>query len=208
MKSRRIILFAFSVIPLLVLVVGIIGTTGCMPGASKKYFQLYLPHEGTAPGIKINKTILVQTVKIESIYDDYRIVYRNSPFQLNYYSYNFWIKKPGFMIKDILMDYLIRRNIFTGVTAEFSEGEPDYVLKTTVYILEEYDNPEYWSAHVKMKYEISHFKTGESLVVHTFDRVKQLSKKNIIHLPIEISYIMREEIEVLLKQLYPVLEKK
>jgi uncharacterized lipoprotein YmbA len=180
--------------------------TGCISSVGKEYFQLYLPQNSTAAAggettQQIDKILLVESVEVDPIYSDYRMVYRTSPFHLNYYSYKYWIKRPGLLIRESIVDYFSKNNIFKKVIAGFAEGEPDVQLKAVVHIIEEYDRPDAWFAHLKMDFRIIDFKTGEQVLSHSFDRQRQLAAKKIEHLPVAISGLLQEELDKVINKL-------
>jgi len=191
------------------LLIVLIGTSGCMTTAGKNYFQLSIPPEIIKPvstaasvtPVKIEKILMVQPVKADEVYNDYRIVYRNSPYQVNFYPYDFWIKRPDVMIKDTILDFLRKREVFNAVLSDFTEQQPDWILQSTVYIMEEYDSQDSWFAHLKMEFLVKNIKTNERIAFHSFDRMKQLVEKKVLQLPVGISQILREELNILIIKL-------
>lgn len=191
---------------LFALIFAALAITGCISSVGKEYFQLYLPQNtATTADVetthKIDKILLVESVKVEDIYNDYRMVYRTSPFHLNYYSYKYWIKKPELLVRDSIVDYFSKNNVFKKVVTGFAEGEPDIQLKAVVHIIEEYDRPDTWFAHLKMDFRIIDFKTGEQVLSHSFDRQRQMAIKKIAHLPVAISGLLQEELDKVINKL-------
>jgi uncharacterized lipoprotein YmbA len=189
-------LILYSYIPVLILLIGCISSS-----PTKRYFQLHIDDvlreskAGTAVE-KIDKVILIESVEVEDVYNDYRIVYRNSPYQLNYYSYNFWIKRPGKVIRDAMFTYLSKANIFEKVIYHFAEGEADYQLKAHVDVIEEYDLKRLWYAHLKMEIEVKDFKANKTILFYRFDKRKRLSEQRVERVPVAISKILKEEMRV------------
>lgn len=181
-------------------ILSLIILTGCISSSpKKKYFQLHIEEArwgGKQQKVaeKLDKIILVESVDVEDIYNDYRIVYRTSPYQLNYYSYNFWIKRPDKVIRDAIFDYLTKVNIFKKVIYQFVEGEPDYLLKARVDALEEYDLRQVWYAHLKMEIEIKDFKSGKTVEFYRFDKRERLSERRVERVPVAISKILKREL--------------
>ena len=189
-------------------VVWVLMFSGCIPSTSagKKYFQLYLPmvpvvESGEKAAPTSTKILLVNTVEVEKIYNDYRVVYRVSPYQLNYYYYNYWIKKPEILVREAIVEYLSGINAFKQVTTGFSGGDPDLQLTAKVYILEESDQGNSWFAHLKMDIVVRDFKSGQQVVFHSFDRQKQIMQKKVERLPVLISKILKEEIDKMIGKL-------
>lgn len=174
---------------------------GCSASHAKRYFQLYMLPDENMPLAKIPKTLLVQTVETDTAYDDYRIVYKISPYELNYYAYEFWVKNPGGVIRDAICDFLSRAGAFDRVIKTFSEANPDYILEAVVDVIEEYDFPDRWFAHLKMSIKIKDFLTNETILVHRFDRMEKLTEKKVEKVPVVISTILEEELSIMMSHL-------
>jgi uncharacterized lipoprotein YmbA len=190
---------------LFALILAALAITGCITSVGKEYFQLYLPQNPAAARVEtayqIDKILLVESVEVDPIYNDYRLVYRTSPFHLNYYSYKYWIKKPGLLVRESMVDYFSKNNIFKKVITGFAGGEPDIQLKAVVYIIEEYDRPDAWFGHLKMEIRIFDFKTGEPVLSHSFDRQRQLAARKVEHPPAAVSGLLHEELDKVVSKL-------
>lgn len=205
MKPKQIPLISGVIVAAL----GLIIITACMTTTGgKKYYQLYLPPDTAPTAPKIDNVLLVEKVDVEDIYNDYRVVYRTSPYQLNYYSYHFWIKKPEKVVRDAITDYLSKGKYFKGVVTDFSGDMPDLMLKASVHIMEEYDRKVIRMARLKMDIEVKDFKSRKRVLFHSFDRNISLPAKDVAQLPIFISRILKEELDSVIKQLEEKLSKQ
>ncbi len=165
---------------------------GCM-ATTKKYYQIRIPDKtppgfGTLPGV-----VLVEPPEVEDFYDDYRIVYRVSPYEFNYYAYRFWAKRPGRLLRDAVRDYLIGNRVFRSVVFNTSEGEPNLVIKARLHAVEEYDRKQAWYGRLAMSIRIVDYKSGNTVVTHDFDREAVLPGNKVEGLPAVISSILAEE---------------
>jgi ABC-type uncharacterized transport system auxiliary subunit len=175
---------------------------GCVPSPAKRYYQLAVMVSDTGRDVpKIGKTLIVQNVEVDPVYNDYRVVYRLSPYELNFYSYEFWVKNPGELVRDSMVDYLDKSGSFDKVITKFLEGTPELMLKAELNKIEEFDRRDAWFARLDMKITISSLKTGEKILVHTFKRRKRLTEKKVEKLPIALSIILEEELDKVIKQL-------
>lgn len=176
---------------------------GCIssPSPSKRYYQLHMLGDIGSPAHKIEKTLLVEPVEVDPVYNDYRVVYRLSPYELNYYSYEFWTKKPGVLVRDAIVDYLSKRGVFKKVITKYAEGDPDLLLKAEIHAIEEYDRADAWFAQLKMTITIKSLKTDEMVLLRRFDRRKKLSEKKVGKVPMALSVILEEELTILVAQL-------
>ena len=174
---------------------------GCFSSQTeKRYFQLELSPGAHSNFKKIDKTLLIESVDSEGLYDDFRVIYRNSPYQVNYYSYDFWVKKPAVLIKQSMLNFLVDSGVFSRVIDKYSIFEPELILKTRLFTMEEVDKGSAWYGRLSMEIEIYDFKTKKSLWLHRFDQQIPLAKKEVTLLPMAISEILKAElIEVLEK---------
>ncbi|MCX6582175.1 MAG: ABC-type transport auxiliary lipoprotein family protein [Candidatus Aminicenantes bacterium] len=189
------------ILPGICLILLVILLQGCTPSHGKRYFQLAMLPGENMPQPRVGKIMLVQPVEVDAAYDDYRLVYRLSTYELNYYSYEFWIKKPGTMMRDVITDCLSRGGAFAKVIMLFSEGDPDFLLDSAVEVIEEYDRPDAWFARLKMSIKIKDFKTNEPVLVHQFDRKEKLTEKKVEKVPVVLSMILEEELAKVVEQL-------
>jgi ABC-type uncharacterized transport system auxiliary subunit len=176
---------------------------GCLssPSPGKRYYQLHMLGDTGSPAPRIEKILLVEPVEVDPVYNDYRVVYRLSPYELNYYSYEFWTKKPGALVRDAVVDYLSKRGVFKKVITRYADGDPDLLLKAEINAIEEYDRTDAWFAHFKMTIKIKSFKTDEIVLSRRFDRRKKLSEKKVGKVPMALSTILEEELAILIAQL-------
>jgi ABC-type uncharacterized transport system auxiliary subunit len=175
---------------------------GCTTATEKRYYQLHIstPPQpiSTAP---FPGTILVRDAVVDRIYEGYRLVYRLSPYQLDFYNYEYWIKKPSHMIREALVSYLKERNVFARLILSEDEAEPDWILRSRVDALEECDQRDAWYAHLAMSIRITDRRGKRILVEHRFDRMDRLARRDSRLLPGALSNILRTELDKLVFKL-------
>jgi len=192
---KRYILYGF------VTVFIVIFLQGCMSSPVKRYYQLHMETDPSTGSPQIDKIVMVGPVEVDSAYNDYRMVYRLSSYELNYYSYMFWIKKPAQMVRDAMVDYFSRGMAFDRVTTKYSEGNPDLLLRAKVNALEEYDRAEAWFAHLNMEIKVKDFRTDKIVLVYRIERRKQLTGKKVGKVAVGLSVILEEELAKMVEQL-------
>lgn len=173
----------------------------CMSSPPRRYYQLHLTAE-EEPGSKtIDKTLLVDPIDKDDLYDDYRIVFRLSPFELNYYSYELWADKPAILIRDSIVHYLMKRKVFQKVFQEISRGKPDILWKSKIHFIEEVDAKDVWYARLAIEVELIDFKTSERLYFYDFDRQEKLPAKSVTLVPVVLSKILEEELDIIVREI-------
>ncbi len=176
------------------LVLPILLLAGCMSVPSKRYFQILILETEGPPVPKIEKSLYLEPVRVDPLYDDTRIVYRVSPFEIKYYAYGFWAKRPDALFREAIADFFGKRAAFRRVTTDVLQGDPELLLRSNIRILEEVDGPTVWHGRLAMTFEFMEFKTGRSLLLVNFDRKIQLLEKQVRALPAAISKILEEEL--------------
>jgi ABC-type uncharacterized transport system auxiliary subunit len=179
---------------LIALVVATALTYGCATVPIKHYYILnYLPSTTTE---RLNPapypcTIRLRDFSIEDAYNRPQIVYRQSPFQLQYYAYRVWAVKPTRMVTDLVHKHLVTRGLVSSVTRRFDEGpKPDYELSGVIEALEEYDSEELWFAHLALRMNLVRISDGQSVYTRRFDirkRVYKHAPENVVR---ELSALM------------------
>ncbi|MBN1939841.1 MAG: membrane integrity-associated transporter subunit PqiC [Candidatus Aminicenantes bacterium] len=176
----------------------VLAGAGCFASHAKRYFELGYP----APGPEeptFDKTILFDRVDVEELYDDFRIIYRISPTEVNYYAYNFWAEKPSKTIRNLIRERLIIPGRFIRVDLETSPDSTDWILQVKVFRIEEVDEAERWHARLAMDFDL--VETGSNMVIasHTFDRTEPLADKRPGLLAGALSKILAEEFDAFLR---------
>jgi ABC-type uncharacterized transport system auxiliary subunit len=182
--------------------------SGCFSTAAKRYFQIVPMDKSTEPHSRVGKVLYVEPVRVDPLYDDFRVIYRVSPFELKYYSHAFWAKKPDALFREAVSDYLIRKKGFPRVMLDILQGDPEIILRSNVRLVEEIDNPKVWYGRLAMDLEFLEFKTGQSILKHSFDRYMPLGARKVQFLPAVLSAILVEELDTAVRKLAETLEAK
>jgi len=119
-------------------------------------------------------TVRIRELSVEEAYARPQIVYRKSPFELEYYFYRVWAVKPARMITDLLYSHLLSVNLVSSVVRRLDEGnKPDFELSGVISAIEEYDSDEAWFAHLSMRLQLARVSDGRVLYSRHFDHRKQ-----------------------------------
>jgi ABC-type uncharacterized transport system auxiliary subunit len=184
-----------------VLIAAALGLWGCFAASSdKSYFQIHL-EAPAAPGPAFDKALLLERPAVADLYDDFRILYRLNPYEVNYYAHSFWAEKPSRMVRSAVEGYLLRRRAFRSVFLEAAQGRADWILRATLNGIEEIDGEPAWQARLAMELEVIEAATGERLASRRFDRSEPLPRREVAAVPPVLSRILAEELEALLGEL-------
>lgn len=113
-----------------------------------------------------NITLGVMRFDAAPLYQEERLVYRDSPYEGKYYHYHRWVSQPAQMITDKTIEQLRAANLFALVVPFPKYSRIDYLLQGTIRALEEWDEGDQWYARVLIEFEVTDRKS-QQLSWHT-----------------------------------------
>jgi ABC-type uncharacterized transport system auxiliary subunit len=116
----------------------------------------------------------VEKFEAAPLYQEERLVYRDSPYEGKYYHYHRWIASPEQMITEKVIEQLRASNLFEQVVSFPKYSQVDFVLHGTIKAFEEWDEGDKWYARVQISYEL--IKNAANQIVWQ----KTIEKKNIV----------------------------
>jgi len=161
------------------LLCSLILVTACAAPPIKRYYLLnYIPEP---PKNRISENpypvhIRIKEFGIEEAYKRPQIVFRKSPYELQYYFYRVWAVKPTRMITDIIYRHFLTTRLVSTVSRRFDEAssEPHYQLEGHIEAIEEYDSEDIWFAHLAIRFTLSRYSDGKILYSRLFDNRKKV----------------------------------
>jgi ABC-type uncharacterized transport system auxiliary subunit len=150
----------------------LVGCGGSPPPATH-YYQLAPPSDtgGRSGG---DATLVVEPLTTDSGYDDERIVYRPSPYRLEYYDYHRWSAPPGEMVASYLERALERSGKFRAVVRS-STPDATAVLSGRVAAIEEVDvSRQRWVGRIVVELTLADATNGEALWTAQFEETEPL----------------------------------
>ena len=150
---------------------------GAMP--ETRYYQLASP-DPKDPGRTAtggDGVLVLETLHTDSAYDDDRIVYRTTPFRLDYYQYQRWSSAPGVMVGNYLEQALEHSGRFRSVVREMTPDAP-VVLTGRVLAIEEVDKSRTeWLGRIVLELQLADAKTGAALWTQQLEETEPLRQR-------------------------------
>jgi ABC-type uncharacterized transport system auxiliary subunit len=182
--------------------------SSCGSAPVKRYFQMALGEAGPRPVSAIARSLTVEPASVDPLYDDLRIRYRVSAFELEQYPYEFWAEKPGRLIDRAVADYFRTNHVFSRVSESGPGADAGIILRPTVRAIEEVDGQAAWEGRLAMSLEFQEAASGKILLTRTFDRRAAMKAKKVEELPAALSAILAEELTRAVDELAQVLGKQ
>ena len=105
---------------------------------------------GETPRQQDNNAIVlgVENFSAEALYDDDRIIYRESPYEVKYYHYRRWAATPRQLVTEEVRKRLQNSGLFQNVVSFPTSHHVDYVLQGRIASFEEWDRGAEWFGRV------------------------------------------------------------
>ncbi len=137
-----------------------------------RYYQLAAP--AAAARGPAGPAIAVEPLAADAAYDDERIVYRLTPYRLDYYNYHRWSSPPGTMLGNYLEDAFAKSGRFRAVMHEVTDTAP-VTLGGRVIAIEEVDRSKTeWVGRVAIELTLTDTLTNKVLWSQQFEETEPL----------------------------------
>lgn len=131
----------------------------------------------------------------DAAYEDTRMVYRESQFELDYYYYHRWTSPPAVMISDYLRVAYARSGLFRTVESGFTP-EAAAFLNGRIVAVEEVDvDEDNWKARVVIDMRLRNSKTGRVVWAETLTEEEPMDEQTPEGLARAVSRAMARIVE-------------
>jgi ABC-type uncharacterized transport system auxiliary subunit len=166
----------------------------CASVPDTHYYRLSTPTLAAADQA-IAGILMIESFEADAVYSDDRIVYRASPYRLDYYNYHRWTSPPAVHLRDYLRDAFARSGLFRRVTTT-SLPEPDAVLSGRVTTFDEIDESETsWVGRLTLELTLSDPRTSAILWAQRFDESEHIPQRTPEGVAIALSRAMRRVVQ-------------
>lgn len=141
-----------------------------------RFYQLAEPGRPGEPGE--GPAVAIDSLETDSAYDDDRIVYRVTPYRLDYYNYHRWSAPPGTMIANYFERAFEKSGKFAAVTRDPTGGAP-VSLGGRVVAIEEVDRTKTsWVGRIVLELTLTDTATGDVLWREQFEETEPLAMQS------------------------------
>lgn len=119
----------------------------------------------------------VERFAAAAIYEEDRLIYRDSPYEVKYDHYRRWAARPAQLVTDAIINQLTARDLFRNVTSHPAAVPVDYILRGRILAFEEWDRGEQWFGRVAISVQLYQASSQELLWSSTFSRETPAQKR-------------------------------
>ena len=180
---------------------------GCSITQSKQevhYYALSLPSGNTGSATTAQTaaspaspaSLVVRPFTAQQPYNRDRIVYRSSPYQVDFYHYHRWVSKPADMVTTLTRRALQQSNLFSTVYPT-PDVPADIRLGGVVRQCEEIDQAQSWQAVLSIDVWLRRSRNASPFWFETYSATQQATKRN----PAAVAEAMSRNLQEILQQL-------
>lgn len=128
------------------------------------YYRIdYPPLPPAKDAAAIPATVAVGPFSADIPYEGDRIVYRHSPYEVQFYHYRRWIAPPPRIVSEMILTQVRSSKLFQRAVPASERSAADYVLKGHITAFEEWDEHNAWFGNVRITFQL--YKTGSDEVL-------------------------------------------
>jgi ABC-type uncharacterized transport system auxiliary subunit len=155
--------------------------------------SLHLPEAASGSG---QSSLVVHAFSAHAPYNQERLVYRTSPYQLDFYNYHRWASPPTEQVVDLVRRYLRGTALFAKVYPS-TDGSADFALGGRILQLDELDHDQTWEAVLSIDLWLTRADQRTPLWFQTYNASRQAEKRN----PTAVAEAMSRNLETILGKL-------
>jgi ABC-type uncharacterized transport system auxiliary subunit len=141
-------------------------------------------------------TLIVRNFLAQDPYNQERLVYRTSPYQLDFYNYHRWAAAPTEQVTDWTRRYLRATLLFAKVYPT-GDGAADFTLTGKIRQLDEFDHEQTWEATLSVDFWLTRAEQRTPLWFQSYSATQQAAKRN----PSAVAEAMSRNLETILGKL-------
>jgi len=96
----------------------------------------------------------IENFKTDPLYDNERIVYRESPYEVKFYDYHRWVTPTSKMVTEQVIELFSSSKLFREVAPFPLTSNVDYLTQGTIVAFEEWDENDNWYGNVKIFFQL------------------------------------------------------
>ncbi len=148
---------------------GLLLLAACATPPELRYFRVEYPLPGPSANSPLPLTLGIARLAAPEPYRQERIIYRTSPYLVQFYVYARWEAPPVDMVHERLLEQFAASGRFRRVVAWRRGDVLDYLLEARLRRFEELDEADGWYGLVELEYELVD-REGKSLLREVMSR--------------------------------------
>ena len=134
----------------------------CGSSPETHYYLIEFPISIESPlTAKYPITLALERFQAVPLYEDDRIIYRESKYEVKFYNYRRWVSPPTKIVTEKFLEQLKISGLFKNVVRYPYASQANYLLRGTVKAFEEWDEKEKWFGKVVLEISLEKLENHE-----------------------------------------------
>lgn len=165
----------------LLIILFLVSNCGSIPDIH--YYVIDIPYKSTKTEDARHQIVLgIEKLEADPLYEQDRLIYRDSPHEIKFYNYHRWISPPREIVTAKLIEQFSTSGLFKQVVSYPRIGKIDYLLRGTLKTFEEWDKGDDWYAYVKLHFELMNMENNNLVWQDLLTKKTRVTQKK----PIEV----------------------
>ncbi|MFQ5822651.1 MAG: ABC-type transport auxiliary lipoprotein family protein [bacterium] len=135
------------------------------------------------------------------LYEGDRIVYRQSPYEVQFYHYRRWIAPPKKIVTEKVLNQFRASGFFQRVVRIPSTFNIDYILKGQINAFEEWDEGNAWYGIVTLVFQLQNTKSNEIVWENEFSEKTKAMKREPVEVVRAISQSLKKVVQKAIEEI-------
>ncbi|MFQ5707458.1 MAG: ABC-type transport auxiliary lipoprotein family protein [bacterium] len=140
-------------------------------------------------------TLGVTQFDADVLYQGDRLVYRNSPYEVQFYNYRRWIAPPRRIVTEKILKQFQASGLFQRVVRTPSSFKVDYVLSGRIRAFEEWDEAVAWYGIVTLDLQLKSASTHSIVWEQEYTQKTKAAQKDPLEIVRAISTSLRKVVQ-------------
>jgi len=168
----------------------LVGALGCGGIPPTYYYRVDYTAAASDNGTRLPVSLGVAQFDADVLYESDKIVYRQSPYEAQFYHYRRWVAPPRKIVTEKVLRHYQRSGTFERVVRSPSNQKIDYLLKGNILAFEEWDQSESWSGIVTLEFALHDTETNDIVWEKVLSEKTAVSEKK----PVEVVRAISESL--------------
>ncbi|GAK55431.1 hypothetical protein U27_02265 [Candidatus Vecturithrix granuli] len=160
------------------------------------------------PSSRYPASIGIEAYEAETPYQQDRIVFRKSPYEVNFYEYHRWLRPPAELVTDQVQKLLKVSGLFQQIQAYTYDSTPDYLLRGRILLFDQWYNGKGSSVRIGIHYQFVELAQEQILWSDVIETTATVPTLNIVETVKGFESAVQENISQALASIDKVLAHK
>ena len=120
--------------------------------------------------------VAIDTFEADVPYQQDKIVFRTSPYEVNFYEYHKWLRPPEELVTDQVLKLVSSAGMFQNVHARAFESPPDYIIQGRIKMFDQWNSGKTSFVRIQLEYHLIAPEEEQIIWMDTVETTANISK--------------------------------